>query len=146
MREIFYALKIAQAEGLSHRNLIADNILVKTKLIGTNVYCDDDTQCPYTISIVNFGQYPNMQSQDLFEKFGFSQLYCIAPEQIINDQSSLYYTDVWACGIIMYLMFSGTHPFKAQNNFDLCSRILNDEVTFNSKEWQSVSKAAKQMI
>jgi len=87
-----------------------------------------------------------MNSSDLFEKLGFSHLYCLAPEQIMKNESSLYYTDIWACGIILYLMFSGTHPFKAQNNYDLCKRILNDQVCFKSKEWRCVSKHAKSLI
>ena len=89
---------------------------------------------------------PQMEAAELFDKQKFSQLYCLAPEQITTNESSLYYTDVWACGILMYLMFSGNHPFKAQNNFDLCNRILQDEVSFTSKEWRLVSKSAKSLI
>ena len=46
----------------------------------------------------------------------------------------------------MYLIFSGTHPFKATNNFDLCKRIINDQVNFNGPEWKAVSIEAKCLI
>lgn len=46
----------------------------------------------------------------------------------------------------MYLMFAGTHPFKAQNNFDMVKKILKDKPCFSSAEWLSVSKTAKSMI
>jgi serine/threonine protein kinase len=54
--------------------------------------------------------------------------------------------DIWACGVLMYLIFSGNHPFKATNNFDLCKRILNDQVKFNGPEWKAVSSDAKSLI
>ena len=54
--------------------------------------------------------------------------------------------DIWACGILLYLMFSGTHPFKATNNHDLCRRIVNEQVNFNGPEWKDVSIDAKSMI
>lgn len=54
--------------------------------------------------------------------------------------------DIWACGILMYLIFSGTHPFKATNNFELCRRIVNDQVNFNGPEWKAVSNEAKSLI
>jgi len=46
----------------------------------------------------------------------------------------------------MYLILSGTHPFKANNNFDLASNILNSDVKFTGIEWYSVSKPAKMLI
>ena len=116
---------------------------MKQKLAGTNKYSDDDNQCPYSIQILGFGQTPDRDIQDLIEKHDFSQLYCLAPEQIAESKSSLYYTDVWACGIIMYIMLSGTHPFKATNNYDLCNQILNEQIQFRDKEWKNVSRSAK---
>ena len=54
--------------------------------------------------------------------------------------------DIWACGILLYLMFSGNHPFKATNNYDLCKRILNEQITFNGPEWKAISHDAKSLI
>lgn len=58
----------------------------------------------------------------------------------------LYYTDVWACGILMYIMFSGHHPFKSQNNIEFCKNVLTERPSFSSKEWMAVSKSAKSLI
>ena len=58
MREIFEALLVAKENGLIHRDLRSENILIKEKFIGANKYSDDENQCPYSIQIVNFGQTP----------------------------------------------------------------------------------------
>ena len=41
MREILHALKAAQQEGLVHRDLRAENILIKQKMVGMNIYDND---------------------------------------------------------------------------------------------------------
>ena len=53
---------------------------------------------------------------------------------------------IWECGILLYLIFSGTHTFKATNNFELCRQIVNDQVNFNGPEWKAVSNEAKSLI
>lgn len=51
MREIFKTLESVQKDDLKliHRDLRAENILVKDKLVGQNVYCDDEDYCPFAI-------------------------------------------------------------------------------------------------
>ena len=46
----------------------------------------------------------------------------------------------------MYLILSGTHPFKSTNNFDFFKNVMIDQVNFNGSEWKSVSKSAKNLI
>ena len=58
MREILQALQVAQKEGLIHRDLRAENILVKQKLVGINKHNEDTNQCPVFVQIINFGQNP----------------------------------------------------------------------------------------
>ena len=53
---------------------------------------------------------------------------------------------MWACGILMYLMFSGTHPFKATNNYDFFKNVLDSSVNFTGPEWRCVSKSVKNLI
>ena len=147
MREIFLALKEAQSASLIHRDLRADNILVKQKLVGANVYSADSHYSPYSVHIINFGANVAMDNpESMLDKFGFSRLYCLAPEQISKGHSSLYYTDVWACGILLFIMFSGSHPFKSQTNYEFCKRVLTERPSFSSKEWMTVSKSAKTLI
>lgn len=49
MREIFAALSAAQDKSLVHRDLRSENILIKEKIIGQNMYVDDEDQCPFSV-------------------------------------------------------------------------------------------------
>ena len=71
--------------GLIHRDLRSENILIKEKFIGANKYSDDENQCPYSIQIVNFGHTPQYSVEDLLNKNSFSKLYCVPPEKILNN-------------------------------------------------------------
>jgi serine/threonine protein kinase len=42
MREIFSALLMAKQNGLVHRDLRSENILIKEKIVGQNKYSDDE--------------------------------------------------------------------------------------------------------
>lgn len=46
----------------------------------------------------------------------------------------------------MYIMLSGSHPFKANNNSEFCELVLKNQINFNSKEWNKISLYAKNMI
>ena len=41
--------------------------------------------------------------------------------------------DIWACGVIMYILYCGQHPFQSDKEKDLITNILNDKVTFGMK-------------
>jgi len=49
----------------------------------------------------------------------------MAPEQIEGSDASAR-TDIWAFGVVLYEMISGTRPFQGGNLFLLCNSILRD--------------------
>ena len=102
------AVALMHAQNIIHRDLKPDNILIS------------DIRKPSTIKIVDFGlsyRFNNANSDKiLFKNCGT----CIfmAPEQLQREKVPQYSkpVDVYSCGIIMYMLFSGgAHPTAGPN-------------------------------
>ena len=70
-------------------------------------------------------------------------LYC-APEVLLNDYNEK--CDIWSCGVILYVLLSGTYPFNGKNEHEITKKILNGDFEFNSPLFNDVSSEAKDLI
>lgn len=51
--------------------------------------------------------------------------------------------DVWACGVILYILLAGYPPFWDEEQHKLYEQIKAGDYDFPSPEWDSVTKEAK---
>ena len=51
--------------------------------------------------------------------------------------------DVWACGVIMYLLLLGEVPFKADDEIGMFKAVVNNRLHLGGEDWQHVSAGAK---
>jgi serine/threonine protein kinase len=47
----------------------------------------------------------------------------MSPEIVQRKEYCGFAADIWALGVIIYLMLTGTHPFKGVHEKDLFSKI-----------------------
>lgn len=69
----------------------------------------------------------------------------IAPEILVRKP----YTnavDMWALGVISYILLSGTMPFEDDNRMRLYRQILKGKYSFTGEPWPSVSNLAKDFV
>jgi len=73
----------------------------------------------------------------LFETFYISKINLIC-----------FQIDVWAAGVILYILLCGFPPFVSVENEqeELFERILSGQYEFTSPYWDTVSDSAKQLI
>jgi len=63
-----------------------------------------------------------------------------APE-ILNGEGFSIEADMWALGVISYLLLAGSLPFKDPNNIRLNQKIRQGKFEFQKEEWASLSQA-----
>ena len=70
--------------------------------------------------------------------------YYIAPEIL---QKSGYNTkcDIWSCGIILFLMITGSPPFVGPE-IEILAKVKNDEVKFHNSVWYKQSSLCKDLL
>uniref|UniRef100_A0A8C6KDC5 Serine/threonine-protein kinase DCLK2 n=1 Tax=Nothobranchius furzeri TaxID=105023 RepID=A0A8C6KDC5_NOTFU len=71
----------------------------------------------------------------------------VAPEIIAETGYGLK-VDIWAAGVIAYILLCGFPPFRSENNVqeELFDQILKGKLEFPSPDWDTISLPAKMLI
>ncbi|XP_053316625.1 serine/threonine-protein kinase DCLK2 isoform X2 [Spea bombifrons] len=71
----------------------------------------------------------------------------VAPEIIAETGYGLK-VDIWAAGVITYILLCGFPPFRSENNLqeDLFDQILVGKLEFPSPYWDNITECAKELI
>ncbi|XP_055975118.1 serine/threonine-protein kinase DCLK2 isoform X2 [Sorex fumeus] len=71
----------------------------------------------------------------------------VAPEIIAETGYGLK-VDIWAAGVITYILLCGFPPFRSENNLqeDLFDQILAGKLEFPAPYWDSITDSAKELI
>ncbi|NXK83707.1 DCLK2 kinase, partial [Amazona guildingii] len=71
----------------------------------------------------------------------------VAPEIIAETGYGLK-VDIWAAGVITYILLCGFPPFRSENNLqeDLFDQILVGKLEFPSPYWDNITDSAKVLI
>uniref|UniRef100_A0A672KM09 Serine/threonine-protein kinase DCLK2 n=1 Tax=Sinocyclocheilus grahami TaxID=75366 RepID=A0A672KM09_SINGR len=71
----------------------------------------------------------------------------VAPE-IITESGYGLKVDIWAAGVITYILLCGFPPFRSENNLqeDLFDQILVGRLEFPSPFWDNITDSAKELI
>jgi len=140
--------------GIVHRDLKLENIL----------FASEDPMSP--IKIIDFGfsvfmgnYNENEKDKDKskdgdntdLKKFGFKRLkskvgtlYYISPEIIKGNYDEK--CDIWACGVILYILLAGYPPFTGNTDKEVYNLITSLKYDFDKDHWKNVSKYAKDLI
>jgi eukaryotic-like serine/threonine-protein kinase len=105
------AISYAHEQGLVHRDLKPENILLDTK--------DQPHIADFGLAVHQDDRWPGQG------EVAGSPAY-MAPEQVRGETHRLNgRTDVWALGVILYRMLTGTRPFEGANTDEVFDEILN---------------------
>lgn len=68
----------------------------------------------------------------------------VAPE-VTNNEGVTFGADMWAVGIITYILLSGISPFRGNNDMETLMKIREGKWEFDDR-WKNISEDAKDFI
>jgi calcium-dependent protein kinase len=90
--------------------------------------------------MIDFGLAVELKAPDQIMNLITGSPYYIAPE-ILSGQYTMK-CDIWAMGILMYVMLCGKYPFTGRTNTELFEAIKTGTIKVDSAVWQNYSKAS----
>jgi len=133
MQQIIRAIYYMHENHVCHRDLKPENFLFMTKEpIENNL-----------LKIIDFGLSCKFEAgQVLSTKAGTP--YYVAPQVLAGKYDHL--SDVWSCGVIMYVLLCGYPPFFGETDSEVLSKVRLGAFSFNAADWKNVSDDAKNLI
>ena len=131
-KQLLEAVNYLHAHGVCHRDLKPENILFST--------IAEDSQ----VKLIDFGLSKVFDGENNEMKGAVGTTFYMAPEVLTGKYTEK--CDVWALGVILYIMLCGKPPFYSQNEEELKKKICSFNYTFNYPEFSKVSEDAKDII
>ncbi|XP_065121307.1 serine/threonine-protein kinase DCLK2 isoform X3 [Paramisgurnus dabryanus] len=127
------ALKYLHRMSIVHRDIKPENLLVCEYPDGTK-----------SLKLGDFGLATVVEGP-LYTVCGTPTY--VAPE-IIAEAGYGLKVDIWAAGVITYILLCGFPPFRSENNLqeDLFDQILLGRLDFPSPFWDNITDSAKELI
>lgn len=130
-KQLLKAVAYCHSKDIVHRDLKPKNLLL-------------DSESPHaTLKVIDFATSVLLPPTGTLSLTNGSPNYK-APEVLNKEYSSK--CDVWSCGVILYIILSGTHPFTGRTDAETARHILQSPVSFSAPVWSSVSSEAKEFI
>ncbi|KAF3836430.1 hypothetical protein F7725_028988 [Dissostichus mawsoni] len=131
--------------GITHRDLKPENLLYYHPGADSRLLVTDFGLATFggTWSEVSSGDHSGAETWSLRTTCGTPEY--MAPEVLLSRPYSCA-VDMWALGVIAYIVLSGSMPFEDDSRTRLYRSIVRGKYSFHGDPWPSVSNLAKDFI
>ena len=133
IQQVMSAIEYCHKQGIVHRDLKPENLL----------YLKEGPELNNPLKIIDFGLSQEINiNKILSSKLGTA--YYVSPEILQGKYSEK--CDVWAAGVILYVLLSGEPPFNGPSDGVIYSKIRQFKFNFPEKRWSKISNDAKDLL
>ncbi|XP_028284755.1 calcium/calmodulin-dependent protein kinase type II delta chain-like isoform X1 [Parambassis ranga] len=133
IQQILESVNHCHINGIVHRDLKPENLLLASKLKGA------------AVKLADFGLAIEVQG-DQQAWFGFAGTPGYLSPEVLRKDPYGKPVDMWACGVILYILLVGYPPFWDEDQHRLYQQIKAGAYDFPSPEWDTVTPDAKDLI
>jgi len=133
IQQILESVNHCHMNGVVHRDLKPENLLLASKAKGA------------AVKLADFGLAIEVQG-DQQAWFGFAGTPGYLSPEVLKKEPYGKPVDIWACGVILYILLVGYPPFWDEDQQKLYAQIRGGAYDFPSPEWDSVTPEAKNLI
>uniref|UniRef100_A0A8D1P087 calcium/calmodulin-dependent protein kinase n=1 Tax=Sus scrofa TaxID=9823 RepID=A0A8D1P087_PIG len=133
IQQILESVNHCHLNGIVHRDLKPENLLLASKSKGA------------AVKLADFGLAIEVQG-DQQAWFGFAGTPGYLSPEVLRKDPYGKPVDMWACGVILYILLVGYPPFWDEDQHRLYQQIKAGAYDFPSPEWDTVTPEAKDLI
>ncbi|GAB0100310.1 Calcium/calmodulin-dependent protein kinase [Sergentomyia squamirostris] len=133
IQQILESVNHCHQNGVVHRDLKPENLLLASKAKGA------------AVKLADFGLAIEV-SGDQLAWFGFAGTPGYLSPEVLKKEPYGKSVDIWACGVILYILLVGYPPFWDEDQHRLYSQIKAGAYDYPSPEWDTVTPDAKNLI
>lgn len=134
-KQILSGIQHLHSQNIAHRDLKPENLLLSSK--------DSDA----VVKLADFG-FAKTENGDTLTGYVGTPPY-MAPELVSIRKTYGKYNravDMWAVGVILYIMLSGNHPFQIDDEEMMLENIEQAKWEWDGEVWNNISDSAKDLI
>ncbi|XP_031655606.1 calcium/calmodulin-dependent protein kinase type II subunit gamma isoform X3 [Oncorhynchus kisutch] len=133
INQILESVQHIHQHDIVHRDLKPENLLLASKMKGA------------AVKLADFGLAIEVQG-DQQAWFGFAGTPGYLSPEVLRKDAYGKPVDIWACGVILYILLVGYPPFWDEDQHKLYQQIKAGAYDFPSPEWDTVTPEAKNLI
>ncbi|XP_029464843.1 calcium/calmodulin-dependent protein kinase type II subunit gamma isoform X2 [Rhinatrema bivittatum] len=133
IHQILESVNHIHQHDIVHRDLKPENLLLASKTKGA------------AVKLADFGLAIEVQG-DQQAWFGFAGTPGYLSPEVLRKDPYGKPVDIWACGVILYILLVGYPPFWDEDQHKLYQQIKAGAYDFPSPEWDTVTPEAKNLI
>jgi calcium/calmodulin-dependent protein kinase (CaM kinase) II len=133
IQQVLEAVRHCHENSIVHRDLKPENLLLASKTKGA------------AVKLADFGLAIEVTGEQT-QWYGFAGTPGYLSPEVLKKEPYGKPVDIWACGVILYILLVGYPPFWDEDQHRLYNQIKAGAYDYPSPEWDTVTTEAKRLI